>query len=205
MTPCPGRVVEPVTEGDLMDQVRNICRIALDRRYDRVLPIGGFLAQTIAGPAATVPAALLSGLDRGCGHRPRAQGIALGLARPGTRPLGGRHIRRAGHRPRGRHRCDRPDRDHDRGDRARRRLRVAYRWGAGRPIDACRHLQRWLWIPATAARLGHRLAHHRERRRGPRSGLACLRRSAGPSSPRSSPRSRSGGSSPPVTRSKPAT
>jgi hypothetical protein len=41
-------------------------------------PIGGFLAQTIAGPAATVPAALLSGLIAGAVIG-LAQGVALWL------------------------------------------------------------------------------------------------------------------------------
>jgi hypothetical protein len=77
MTPCPGRVVEPVTEGDLMDQVRT--SVALPWIVAVIgFPIGGFLAQTIAGPAATVPAALLSGLIAGAVIG-LAQGIALAL------------------------------------------------------------------------------------------------------------------------------
>ena len=60
-----------------MDQVRT--SVALPWIVAVIgFPIGGFLAQTIAGPAATVPAALLSGLIAGAVIG-SAQGIALWL------------------------------------------------------------------------------------------------------------------------------
>ena len=44
-------------------------------------PIGGFVGHLIGGPAATVPAALISGLIAG-GIIGAGQGVALGIIRP---------------------------------------------------------------------------------------------------------------------------
>ena len=141
--------MEPVDEGGLVDQIRNSVPLAWIIAMVGFF-IGGFLGQAIAGPAATVPAALLSGLIAGA-FIGLGQGIALGLrGRALGMWTGGTAIALA-HRARGRHRGDRPDRDHDRGDRhwasspARWsvRCRRAFLTRAG-------IANAWLWIPVTA-------------------------------------------------------
>ena len=75
-------------------------------------PIGGLLAQTIAGPAATVPAAALSGVIAGA-IIGLAQGIALWLRGPTLAMWVVGTAAALAHRPLGDHRRHRPDRDLD--------------------------------------------------------------------------------------------
>ena len=112
--------------------------------------IGGFLGQAIAGPAATVPAALLSGLIAGA-FIGLGQGIALGLRGQALGLWTGGTAVALGHRTRGRHGGDRPDRDHDRGGRPGRRLRPADR-RRSRPLLLMRAgiANAWVWVPVTA-------------------------------------------------------
>jgi hypothetical protein len=77
LTPSPGRVIQSVIEGVLMDRLR--ASVALPWILAIIgFPIGGFLAQAIAGPAATVPAAIVSGLIAGA-IIGLGQALALGL------------------------------------------------------------------------------------------------------------------------------